>query len=172
MNTDWHAMARLGELDWLFTCFFLLLLVAMPFAAILRVDNRETLGQSRYFLRMSALILVGYGVTALVTIDPFHIAGQTYFLVTFDAVITDFDLFTLWKVCVLISYYLQTRWTVCRIRHIGRFSVWWALLKLLPTLSLIPTLVFALIPPRNSQPPKPQSHDSADEKPVELLRAS
>lgn len=172
MNTDWHAMARLSELDWLFTWFFLLLLVAMPFAAILRADNRQTLGQSRYFLRMSALILVGYGVTALVTIDPFHIAGQTYFLVNLDAVITDFDLFSLWKVCVLISYYLQTRWTVCRIRHIGRFSIWWALLMLLPTVSLIPTLVFALIPPRDLQPPELQSDDSGDEKSVQLLRAS
>lgn len=172
MKTDWQTIARLNEFDWLFTSFFLLMLVVLPFAAILRADNRETLGRSRYFLRMLALILVGYGITALVTIDPFHIAGRAYFLVTLDFMVTDFGLFTLWKVGVVVSFYLQTLWTVGRIRDIGRFSRWWALLMVLPTISLIPTLVFALIPPRDLQPPEPQSDDSRDEKPVALLRAS
>lgn len=172
MKIDLQTVTRLGELDWLFTSFFLIMLVAIPFAAILRPDNAETLGRSRYLLRMLALMVLAYGVTALVTIDPFHIAGRAYFLVNLDFLVTDFSLFTLWKVCVVISCYLQTRWAVCRIRDIGRFSIWWALLMALPTIGLIAAMLFALLPPRNSAPREPQSDDSRDDQPVALLRAS
>jgi len=172
MKIDWQAVTRLNEFDWLFTSLFFFLVVAATFVAILRSDKTETLGRSRYFLCMLALIVVGYGATVFVTFDPFHIAGRAYFLVDLDFLATDFGLFTLWKAGVVITFYLQTRWTVYRIRDIGRFSIWWALLMALPTISLISIPIFALIPPRDSQPPEPQSDDPRDGKPVQLLRAS
>lgn len=172
MKIDWQTIARLNEFDWLFTSFFLFLVVAAPVAAVLRPDNAETLGRAHYFLRMLALIVLAYAVTALVTLDPFHIAGRLYFLVNLDFMVTDFSLFTLWKLCVVVTYYVQTRWTVCRIREAGRFSIWWALLMALPTISLLLVPVFALIPPRVSQSAEQQSDDSRDEEPALLLRAS
>lgn len=171
MKIDWQTVTRLNEFDWLFTFFFLFLVVAASLVAILRPDSAENLGRSRYFLRILSLIFLGYGVTAFVTIDPFHIFGRAYFLVEFDFLVADFGLFTLWKAGVVVSYYLQTRWTVRRIRDIDRFSKWWALLMVLPTISLFLVLVFGLIPARGSRPSAPQSDDSGDEKQVSLLRA-
>ncbi len=171
MKIDWQTVTRLTEYDWLFNSFFLVMIVAVTIAAILRADNGETLGRARYFLRMLTLVLAAYVVTALVSTDPFRIAGRLYFVVNLDFIVTDFSLFTLWKVCVVITFYVQTRWTVCRIREIGRFSIWWALLVALPTVGVIPALVFSLIPPGAPRRRQPESFSSGQEAPVPLLRA-